>query len=146
MWCNVPISLIHSLLFPVSLLWSRCNWQDRFTCVWELKWPPIYMTGLPMGTTSMHQTFVSSSHIAYYHQLAQVCHPLNIFSGELGLDHWHNGCCNAAYTSLSTVPVNYTVVVRDTSAMAMPHIPWDTFLGPTGPYPCPFSALTVCAH
>lgn len=64
-----------------------------------------------MGTTSLHQTFVSSSHIGYYHQLAQVCHPLNIFSGELGLDHCHNSCCNAAYTSLQTVPVNYVVVV-----------------------------------
>jgi len=84
---------------------------DRFTCVSELKWPPIYMTDLPMGTTSLHQTSASSPHIGYYHQLAQVCHPLNTFSGELVLDHWHNSCCHAAYTSLSTVPVNYTVVV-----------------------------------
>jgi hypothetical protein len=25
--CNVHISLFHSFLFPVSLLWSRCTWQ-----------------------------------------------------------------------------------------------------------------------
>jgi len=91
---------------------------DRFTYVWESKWPPLFMTDLPTGTTSLHGTSVSSSHIGYYHQLAQVCHPFNIFSGELGLDHWHNSCCDAAYTSLSTVPVNYLVVVPNTSAMA----------------------------
>jgi len=51
----------------------------RFTCVRELKWPAVYMTDLPMGTTSFHQTFVSSLHIGYYHQLTQVCHPFNIF-------------------------------------------------------------------
>ena len=92
---------------------------DRFTCVWELKWPPVYMTDIPMCTKFLHQTLVSSSHIGYYHQLAQVCHPFNIFSGELGQYHWHNSCCNAAYTSLSTAAVNYSCGT-DTSATAMP--------------------------
>ena len=92
---------------------------DRFTCVWELKWPTICTTDLPMGTTFLHETFVSSSHIGYYHELAQVCHAFNIFSGELGLDHWHNSCCNVAYTTLSTAPVNYSRGT-DTPARAMP--------------------------
>jgi len=61
--------------FPLFLISSvtpmkQMQLADRFTCVWELKWPPIYMTDLPMGTTSFHQTFVSSSYIGYYHQLA----------------------------------------------------------------------------
>jgi len=46
-------------------------------------------------------------------------------------------------------PVNSTCELHsrgtDTSPMAMPHTLWDTFLGPTGPYPCPFSAWTVFA-
>jgi hypothetical protein len=45
--------------FPLFLISSvtpmkQMQLAHRFTCVWELKWPPIYMTDLPMGTTSFH--------------------------------------------------------------------------------------------
>lgn len=39
---------------------------NSITCIWELKWSPNCMTDLPMVITSLHQTFVSSSHTGYY--------------------------------------------------------------------------------
>lgn len=70
----------HSFLFPVSLLWSICNWQIA---------SPAY--GSWNGHLFAWLTYQWSPHPCIRHlclphilgitnQLAQVCHPFNIFS------------------------------------------------------------------
>lgn len=107
------ISAFSTLLFPVSLLWSRCNLQIDSPA-----------SGSCNGHLFVWLTYQSAPHTCIRHassSLAQACHSFNISAGEVGVDHWHNISCNTAYTILSTVPVNYVVVGHDTSAIAKPH-------------------------